>query len=280
MGMWMAPEEDRRPTGAEDCGWSGDFSPAMALSKNIYERIPLQRRDALTEGRDYYRGLIKGYEEGLNRAWDELIGLTTKGYSSREIQVMAKSKRQSIGQIVRERKIRVRNETGVDLFMQTSNAMTSEVLPGRAFLIESGMGNALKVFDELLASGYDGLIISRKYPGDIRSHISGDPQMMWLTRQERGMGVDYPCLSPSDQGVISSTVIRFMREGERRVVMFEGVDYMLLQGNDFQAVAKFLHGLIDHAISTRSILLIPINPVAFEEKDLRKLENIAYVLSS
>ncbi len=250
------------------------------VQKHFYERIPFQRRDALTEGRDFYRGLIKGYEEGLNRAWDELIGLTTRGYSPREIQVMARSKRQSISQFIRERKVRVREEAGVDLFGQASTAMTSEVLPGRAFLVESGMTVALKVLNDLLESGYEGLVISRKYPGDIQRYISGEPQMMWLTRQEKGRGIDYQCLSPSDQGTISSTVIKFMREGERRVVMFEGVDYMLLQGSDFQNVAKFLHGLIDHTISTRSILLIPINTAAFEEMDLRRLENAAYVLSS
>ena len=222
----------------------------------------------MTEGRDFYRGLVKGYEEGLNRAWDELIGLTTRGYSPSEIKVMARSKRQSIGQLMKERKIRVRDEAGVDLFGQASTAMTSEVLPGRAFLIESGMSVALKVLNDLLEGGYEGLVISRKYPGDIQRFIMGEPQMMWLTRQEKG------------KGNISSTAIRFMREGERRVVMFEGVDYMLLQGSDFQNVAKFLHGLIDHAISTRSILLIPINPAAFEEKDLRKLENAAYVMSA
>lgn len=256
------------------------MAPRMNWQKDIYRRIPFKRWDALTEGRDFYRGLIKGYEEGLNRAWDELIGLTTRGYSPREIQVMARSKRQSIGQLMKDRKVRVRDEAGVDLFGQTSTAMTSEVLPGRAFLIESGMTMALKVLNDLLENGYEGLVVSRKYPGDIQRFISGEPQMMWLTRQEKGKGIDYQCLSPSDQGNISSTVIKFMREGERRVVMFEGVDYMLLQGSDFQNVAKFLHGLIDHAISTKSILLIPINPAAFEEKDLRKLENAAYIISS
>ena len=232
----------------------------------------------MTEGRDFYRGLMKGYEEGLNRAWDELIGLTTRGYSPREIQVMARTKRQSIGQLLKERKVKVRDEAGVDLFEKTITARAAEVLPGRAFLIESGMPTALKAFNDLVEDGYEGLIVSRIYPGDIQKFVLGEPQMMWLTRHEKGKGIDYPCLSPSDQGIISTTVIKFMRDGERRAVMLEGLDYMLLQGIDFQNVAKFLHGLIDHAISTKSILLIPINPAAFEEKDLRKLENAAYIM--
>ncbi len=235
----------------------------------------------MTEGRDFYRGLVKGYEEGLNRAWDELIGLTTRGYSPSEIKVMARSKRQSIGQMVIDRKVRVRSEAGVDLFGQAAAATTSEVVAGRAYLIEStGLDKAMRVFNDLMKAGSEGLIISRRYPGDIQRYIFGEPQMMWLTRQERGRGVDYPCLSPSDHGSLSTATIKFMKEGEGRTLMFEGVDYMLLQSGDFQIVAKFLHALIDNAISTRSTLLIPINPAAFEEKDLRKLENIAYVVSS
>lgn len=235
----------------------------------------------MTEGRDFYRGLIKGYEEGLNRAWDDLIGLTTRGYSPREIQVIAKSKRQSIGQIIKDRKVRVRDDAGVDLFGQAATATTTEVVAGRAYLIEStGLGKAVKVFNDLVEGGSEGLVISRRYPGDIQRYFIGEPQMMWLTRHEKGNGIDYPCLSPSEQGIISSVAIKFMKEAENRVVMFEGIDYLLVQGGDFQNVVKFLHGLIDHAISTRSTLLIPINPAAFEEKDLRKLENIAYLISS
>jgi hypothetical protein len=239
----------------------------------------LQRRDALSEGQDFYRGFIKGYEEGLNRAWDELIGLTTRGYAPREIQVMAKSKRQSIGSLVRERKLRIRDESGVDLISQPVT-VTSEVEPGKGYLIEAvGLGKALRVFNDLLAAGAEGMLISRRFPGDLQRDVKGKATMLWLTRQEAGQDMPFECLSPSETGRISSVTSRFMREGTGRVVMFEGTDYMILQG-DFPQVAKFLHGLVDQAISTNSVLLIPINPAVLEERQLRLLENMAYVISA
>lgn len=233
----------------------------------------------MSEGQDFYRGFIKGYEEGLNRAWDELIGLTTRGYAPREIQVMAKSKRQSIGPMVRERKLRIREESGVDLISQPVT-VTSEVEPGKGYLIEAvGLGKALRVFNDLLAAGAEGMLISRRFPGDLQRDVKGKAAMLWLTRQETGQDMPFECLSPSDPGRISSVTSRFMREGADRVVMFEGTDYMILQG-DFPQVAKFLHALVDQAISSNSVLLIPINPAVLEERQLRLLENMAYVISA
>lgn len=237
-------------------------------------------RDALSEGWDFYRGYIKGYEEGLNRAWDELIGLTTRGYSSREVQVMAKSKRQSISPMVYKRKVQIREESGVDLISKPVT-VTSTVTPGKGYLIESvGLSKAVNVFNNLLAAGSEGLIISRRYPGDLEERLRGTPDMYWLTRQEMVRDGSYPCLSPSDPGRISSVTSKFMKDGPGRVVMFEGTDYMIIQSGDFPQVAKFLHALVDQAISSNGILLIPINPAVLEERQLRLLENMAYVIST
>ena len=98
----------------------------------------LLHRDALSAREDFYRGYVKGYEEGLNKAWDELIGLTTKGFSSREIQVMAKSKRQSIGESVRDVRTGIRDETGIDLTPRCpAKGPRVEVEAGNTYLIES-----------------------------------------------------------------------------------------------------------------------------------------------
>jgi len=38
------------------------------------------------------KAFLKGYEEGLKAAWREIGSLTTRGYSSTELSVLAKSK--------------------------------------------------------------------------------------------------------------------------------------------------------------------------------------------
>lgn len=236
----------------------------------------------MSEGRDYFRGFIKGYEEGLNRAWEDLIGLTTRGYSPREIQVMAKSKRQSVGQLVRDMKETIRDETGVDLTAPVQAPTSDGVQAGKGYLVEAqSLNKAVAVFRGIVAQGSGGMVISRRYPGDIQPYLPAGVEMYWLTRQENtSQGVSFPCLSPSDTGRIASTVSKFMKDGPNRVVMLEGTEYLIMHNNDFSQVGKFLHGLIDQTVSSGSVLLIPINPAAMEERQLRALESIAYVISA
>ena len=76
----------RSPARAADFAVRRD-SPAWKLG---FEPIPLNRiglyRDELR------KAFLRGYEEGLKAAWREIGLLTTRGYSSTELSVMAKSK--------------------------------------------------------------------------------------------------------------------------------------------------------------------------------------------
>lgn len=54
----------------------------------------------MSQEEDSARGFIKGYQEGLQDAWDEIVKLCTKGYTSRELQIMAKTKRSMLYQQV------------------------------------------------------------------------------------------------------------------------------------------------------------------------------------
>src|SRR4030065_1879032 len=52
---------------------------------------------------DSARGYVKGFQEGLQEAWDEIIKLSTKGYTSRELQIMAKTKKSMVFQRVQQK---------------------------------------------------------------------------------------------------------------------------------------------------------------------------------
>ena len=54
----------------------------------------------MTSEEDSAKGFIKGFQEGLQEAWEEIIKLSQKGYTSRELQIMAKTKRSMIFQRV------------------------------------------------------------------------------------------------------------------------------------------------------------------------------------
>ncbi len=236
----------------------------------------MTERDALSAREDFYRGYVKGYEEGLNKAWDELIGLTTKGFSPREIQVMAKSKRQSIGESVRGIKTEIRNETGIDLLARTApKTPRPNVEAGNTYLIESMYATkALSVVNELTADGTKGLCILRSFPGNFQDGLNSSVKAVWLTKQESSRYGNFDVVSPLDMGGIASGTRSFMKEEEGRVVLLEGVEYLFVQ-NDGVGVLKFLQTLSDQAVTLKGIMLFSVYPPALDEKVISNLRCIA-----
>lgn len=221
---------------------------------------------------DYYRGFVKGYEEGLNRAWDDLISLTTKGFSPREIQVMAKSKRQSIGDSIRDRKVAIREETGIDLLSKPKGREpTMRVDNGNVYLIEStGVTRGLGMVNELTSDGTRALCILRSFPGNFQGSMNPTVSSMWLTKTEATKISGYPVLSPSDIGRIVTETRDFMKEGEGRIVLLEGIEYLIMQ-TDSTNVLKFLQTLIDQAVTLNGIMLLTVYPSAMDERVLNNL---------
>lgn len=224
---------------------------------------------------DFYKGYVKGYEEGLNKAWDELIGLTTKGFSPREIQVMAKSKRQSIGDSVRDVKTGIRDETGIDLLTKAQvKAPKVNVELGNTYLIESMYPTkALTAVNQLTADGTRALCILRSFPGNYWDGLNDSVTAVWLTKHESGQYGKFAVLSPSDMGRIVSETRSFMKEGEGRVVLLEGVEYLIVQ-NDQVGVLKLLQTLSDLAVTMKCILLLSVYPPALEDRAINNLKCI------
>jgi hypothetical protein len=251
------------------------------VEEHFYPRIVLQRRDALSEDRDFYRGYIKGYEEGLNQAWDELIGLTTRGYSPREIQVVAKSKRQSVTRIIKDKKESIKKETGVDLTDRTrSPGVQVNVEAGNAYIVEiNSVARALDILNALTEDGTKSMCILRSFPGNFADEMNAGATSYWLTKHENGGQLrSFPTFSPSDMGRIVTETRNFMKEGEGRVVLLEGIEYLIVQ-NDLNGVLKFLQTMVDQTVMTKSVLLLAVYPAAIEDRVLSNLKcNIGAVL--
>src|SRR5438094_65640 len=59
------------------------------------------------------KAFLKGYEEGLRAAWREIGSLTTRGYSSTELGVLAKSKLAVLFRDVEAMESRLVEEEGI-----------------------------------------------------------------------------------------------------------------------------------------------------------------------
>ncbi len=234
----------------------------------------------MSEEESYAKGYLKGYGEGLKEAWDELIALTLKGYTAREIQVLAKSNRTSIDSKVQAKRRRISGELGLDLIedADTASSIPSKLSSGGTYLIkDGGLDTIFGLFSKMLQKGARGLCILRTHPSMVRKKYGVDCEMVWLTKAEVASTPDREgklageYLSPTELPRLSTLIKKFLTENKDTIVLLEGLEYLITQ-NDFKSVLKFLQMLKDQVTLAESILLMPIDPSALDEKDLKLLE--------
>jgi len=246
-------------------------------------------RGAMPELKAYTEGYAKGYEEGLKEAWEEFISLTNKGYTGREIQILAKSQRATIIEKVerRKRKMMADIEFAEPIEevpvrpqpppapLATPAAPPLDIQPGGMYLVkDKGLEGAL----ELMTKGAPkskGLCILRTHPDVVRKRFNSDFTMVWLTKTE-SCPVDDPqsrCefVSPTDLPRLNTMIKSFLAENRGGRVLLEGMEYLVTQ-NEFKNVLKFLQVIRDQVILAKGIMLVPLDTAVLEERDLKALE--------
>ncbi|MDH7508441.1 MAG: DUF835 domain-containing protein [Methanomassiliicoccales archaeon] len=237
--------------------------------------------------KSYAKGYLKGYEDGLREAWEELISLTMKGYSAREIQVLAKSSRNSIVARIRQKRKKFEEELG-ELDEEETRApkelvVPTELVPGSVIILKGKeIDGAFISFKSLIEKGFKGLCVTRSHPATVKRKFTLNVPMVWLTKEEmpppdQGAADEQLYVSPTDLPRLSTIVKTFTSgksgndQGSTKVILLEGVEYLITQ-NDFRNVLRFLQNVKDQVVLSKSILLIPIDPSTFEQKDLSLLE--------
>jgi len=230
----------------------------------------------MPQDESFFRGYTRGYEEGLEEAWDDLIGLTTKGYTSREIQVLAKTKRSEISRKVALKKRRISEETGISLLeVSEVKKLASGIEPGSTYILEDkNLNRTIPIFNEAVRSGVRGMCIVRTHPSHIKTRFLGEPEFTWLTKTDANIeaatpGVKY--VSPGDLGMLSTTIQKFLKISPNGVIILEGLEY-LVRHNDFNMVFKWIQSLKDQVLLSKSVLLLPLNSSALDPKDIKALQ--------
>ncbi|HXZ23333.1 MAG TPA: DUF835 domain-containing protein [Methanomassiliicoccales archaeon] len=247
-------------------------------------------------------GYLKGYEEGLKDAWEELISLTMKGYTSREIQILAKSRKSDIPQRIELRKKRLSREMDIDLSAPVAPKPQAEAPkpepapapvpptpqqeddfsygPGATVIVrDRRLEKPILALKEQMKKGSKGLCILRTPPDIVKKKHSIECSMVWLTKtevREDGQDPDKPSgfVSPTDLPKLTTIVKSFVTENKNGVVVLEGLEYLVNQ-NDFKSVLKFMSTVRDQIYLAKGVLFVPLDPTVFDEKDLKALEREA-----
>jgi len=257
----------------------------------------------MTDEESYAKGYIKGYEEGLKEAWEELISMTSKGYTSREIQILAKTRRSQLRDKIDLRQKRLKREMDLseekiidvpvqeigdsppktpaeqkeqESVQEDEPTPPLKVVAGATYIIkDKRLDQPISVMKAQLKKGASGLCIVRTPPDHLREKYGLDCRMVWLTKMEgvrngnTSSSIEY--VSPTDTPAITTLIKTYLSENKKAIVLLEGLEYLINQ-NDFKTVLKFLSGTKDQVFLAKGILLVPFDPVVLDPKDLKALE--------
>jgi hypothetical protein len=239
----------------------------------------------MSDQESFSRGYVKGYEEGLRDALEELISITMKrSYSTTEIQLLAKNQRCTVEDKVNGKKRKILRETGIDL---NDNSQKHELQmafePMRTYLIKEKErpDQSFKVFTSLVNMGITGLCISRLPPEVAQKRFGDKCTIVWLTKSDPPSAEVDPeqkwrerYISPTDLSKVQSAIKVFLAANKERstVILLEGVN-MMITNNDFKAFLKMVQKLKDDIYSARSILVIPIEPSTMEPLEFKLLQS-------
>lgn len=227
------------------------------------------------------RSYIKGFQEGLQEAWEEIIKLSTKGYTSRELQIMAKTKKSMVSQRVQQKADELERVLGLRLSLGTHSL--NEPKPSRSVQLTAGWSYVIKedrpersfgIFAGLISGGARGLCISRTHPDVLKQKYGFDAATLWLTKTETApsqetKGLEY--VSPNNLARLASAIKEFLSKGENGAVIIEGLEYLTTQ-NDFKSVLKFIQLINEQVVLDKGYLLIPVDEGTMDSKDFSLIE--------
>jgi len=144
---------------------------------------------------------------------------------------------------------------------------------GRAHIIEEHQGSlSYEIMSDLVSGrgsgpGMSGLIVSRQHPNLLRSKYGFEGvSMIWLATQAGDSTLD-----PTSLGILARSVEDFLSKNPGGVVLVDGIEY-LMTNNDFRKVARTLEQISDSVMDSRGILLMAVDPRAFDPRELAILE--------
>ena len=246
----------------------------------------------------------RGYHVALVNTWEEVLKMATKGYSSHEVQIVAKTKSVDAIRKIEQKITELEEALAQDDIIEIDDGkpvigLTEEepilevhMSPRMSYLVkEPKPARCYEMVQREIANDRPALIIARTSPEIIRERYEiGKQQVIWLTMNEMvpdnlppsALGVanathDTPnfndeYVKPGDLPKLYSLALNFIDGHEDGVLLFEGFEYLVTH-NSFQSLMNFLQKLNEYVVQKGYNLVLSANPTAFEPKHFSHLES-------
>lgn len=214
------------------------------------------------------RAYLRGYEAGLHQAWVEIGRLASKGLTSQELSMMAKSKVAVLYHEVEAMSDRIDQEGGVPGAGASPPVRIDQ--RGTYLVRETKPETVFEYLRLLVGGGARGLCISRIHPDDVaKRHALGDVEYVWLSRSEDKPS-DITRAEPTELVKLASAIVKFLEAERNAAVALEGFEY-LSSLNGFGSVLRFVQTLNEKVLVNDSYLLVTVNPDAMKAQEYKLL---------
>lgn len=146
--------------------------------------------------------------------------------------------------------------------------------PGRSYVVEEAPPDiSFDAFVNIVSTagadgkGTVGLAISRQHPDMIRKKYGLERTPIYWLATRAGEGV----IAPTNLSIMTNTIVQFIRENDSGIVLLDGIEY-LVTNNDFTKVLRSIDQINDHIVQSHAVMVIPVDPRAFDQKELALLE--------
>lgn len=155
----------------------------------------------------------------------------------------------------------------VVLFFATRKKVSAKLERGHIYLLyESQPKKGLQLVKEYGRLGYEGLVISRLPPEQVRKKKLKKQTVLQLSSASKENSI-----SPDNVVNILLRMKEFMTSRENSIVLLDGLDHIAIK-NTFEDAFSLIQKLSESVTLYRGILLISLNPKSMEEKELVLLE--------
>ncbi|MCJ7444127.1 MAG: DUF835 domain-containing protein [Methanotrichaceae archaeon] len=254
------------------------FSDAMLLGLSESQRNEVvDEANMLVASGSFFAGVKFGQTEVAACEPDmrEALGPTSINFDSGIVL----NRRNFFGAIRQLGRIIKRHNSGFDLASSVGDLMKSygrspyeiSLTPGTTYVIEAeSPSNSFELFNELITHGMDGLCISRYNPQTIQDNYSVPTDaVIWLTQiSEPGFRTVDPTNLPRLSGIISD----FLTKANYPLIILEGIGYLITQSN-YETVLRFIQSQRDEISLKGAMMLVHVDPLSLDIKELHRLKS-------
>ncbi|MEI8003217.1 MAG: DUF835 domain-containing protein, partial [Methanothrix sp.] len=255
------------------------FSEAMLAQMDdvVRKEIIMQANELVASGEFFETGKEPPTDDAASACEPEMQGALHSSISLDIHPDMVQTRRGFFVAVRRLARIIKTQDPAFDLTLALAELMKRygrslyeiSLIPGTTYIIaEEKPQKSLELFSELVRHGMEGLCLSRYNPKILNERYNvPDDAVIWLTQKSEP---GYRTVDPTNFPRLSSMISDFLGRTSYPLILLEGMGYLITQSN-YETVLRFVQSQRDEIALKNAIMLVHIDPLSLDTKELHRL---------